>query len=330
MTRFFEFSDAFTKLGIFTASISNVFLIYVTIWHIKQIRGTYKYMVIVFAQTGVAFSGWELIARPFTHNYNRAFILFSLNTWMENSELFLQISVSVYAGFYLFILAFFAEQFIFRYLSLVDPNKTKTFGGFGVIGWIGYPLVCGAMYSSLLMWAGAPDEFADDYLRETFLDVYDMDISTTPRFIFVPYTSDYSLRWRNLSFMIGGGFLLTSQYFIIMFCGIRMHLAMKQELGNFSVPNRRLQKQFFRALIIQTLVPTCLFVVPALPILLGPLFDFEWNMQTGGIMALLSVYPPIDTFVFMFIVAEYRRVISRWIWKPKVISVKSTEVFALN
>ncbi|KAF1754207.1 hypothetical protein GCK72_020767 [Caenorhabditis remanei] len=329
MPHFFEYSDAFTKLGVFTASFSNFFLIYLTIYHIKQIGGTYKYMVLIFAVTGVAFSSWELIARPFTHNYNRAFILFSLNTWMENSEFFLQVSVSIYAGFYLFILAFFAEQFIFRYLSLVDPHKTNIFGGWGVIGWIGYPLVCGAIYSVLLMWAGNPDEYSDEYLRETFAEIYELDISITPRFIFVPYAADNSLRWRNLSFMLGGGFLLSSQYFIIIICGARMHIAMRRELGNFSVPNRRLQKQFFRALIVQTLVPTCLFVLPALPILLGPLFDFEWNVQTGGIMALLSVYPPIDAFVFMVIVAEYRRVICRAFCKTKTVSMKSTEVFII-
>uniref|UniRef100_A0A1I7T7L4 Seven TM Receptor n=1 Tax=Caenorhabditis tropicalis TaxID=1561998 RepID=A0A1I7T7L4_9PELO len=328
MTRFFVLSDTFTKLGVFTASFSNFFLIYLTIFHIKQIGGTFKYMVLVLALTGIAFSSWELIARPFTHNYNRAFILFSLNTWILDSEGFLQVAVAIYAGFYLFILAFFAEQFVFRYLSLVNPLMTKAFGGFGVVGWIGYPFLCGVIYCLLLLWSGDPDQFSDDYLRfviesehfigcvspiystffrETFADIYGMNIETTARFIFTPYAADDSFRWRNLSFMMGGGFLLTSQYFIIMYCGVRMHLAMRKELGNFSVPNRRLQKQFFRALIVQTLVPTCLFVLPALPILLGPLFDFEWNVQTGGIMALLSIYPPIDTFVFIMIVSEYRR-----------------------
>ncbi|CAL2043475.1 unnamed protein product [Caenorhabditis brenneri] len=330
MPRFYELSDSFTKLGVFTASFFNFSLIYLTLFHIKQIGGTYKYMVMVLALTGVAFSSWELIARPFTHNYNHAFILFSLNTWMEDSEWFLQFSVAIYAGFYLFILAFFAEQFIFRYLSLVDPIKTKLFGGVGgAIGWIGYPLVCGGIYSVLLMWSGDPDEYADEYLRETFAEVYEMDISHTPRFIFTPYAFDDSFRWRNLSFMMGGGFLLTGQYFIIMLCGVRMHSAMRKELGNFSVPNRRLQKQFFRALIVQTLVPTCLFVVPALPILLGPLFNFEVNIQTGGIMALLSMYPPIDTFVFVMIVSEYRKTISGMFCRKKKNSVKSTEIFVL-
>lgn len=94
---------------------------------------------------------------------------------------------------------------------------------------------------------------------------------------------------------------------------------MERELRKFSVRNRSVQRQFFRALIVQTLVPTFLFVVPAMPLLMGPLFDIEWDLQTGGIIALLSVYPPIDSFVFIMIVSEYRKVVSNgeWIFKIK-------------
>lgn len=166
MLRYFEYLDIFTKLGIFTASFSNFLLIYLTLFYIRQIRGTYKQMVVILALTGIAFSSWELLARPFAHNYNRAFVFFSLNT--QNSLFLVQISVAVYAGFYLFILAFFVVQFVFRYVSLVNPISTRKFGGFGCILWMGYPLICGGVYGGLLSWAGSPDEYSDDYLRWEF------------------------------------------------------------------------------------------------------------------------------------------------------------------
>ncbi|EGT44702.1 hypothetical protein CAEBREN_30830 [Caenorhabditis brenneri] len=102
---------------------------------------------------------------------------------------------------------------------------------------------------------------------------------------------------------------MTIQYSIIIYCGIRMHLVMKKEIDKSSIPNKKLQKQFFRALIVQTIVPTVLFVFPAAGVLMSPLLDIEMSFQTGWIYASLSLYPPIDTIAFMILVSEYRKVI---------------------
>lgn len=88
-----------------------------------------------------------------------------------------------------------------------------------------------------------------------------------------------------------------------------MRQQIKKELRNFSALHQKLQKQFFKALVVQTLVPTVLFIFPAMPVLLTPLLNIEISVQSGGMYALLSLYPPIDTLAFMIIVSEYRKVI---------------------
>ncbi|EFO88196.1 hypothetical protein CRE_14416 [Caenorhabditis remanei] len=98
------------------------------------------------------------------------------------------------------------------------------------------------------------------------------------------------------------------QYIIIVYCGIRMHLVMRKEFSKSSIPNKKLQKQFFRALIVQIVVPTILFVFPAAFVLLSPLFNIKISLQTGWIYTALSLYPPIDTIAFMLLVSEYRKV----------------------
>ncbi|PIC33899.1 hypothetical protein B9Z55_013712 [Caenorhabditis nigoni] len=101
------------------------------------------------------------------------------------------------------------------------------------------------------------------------------------------------------------------QYTIIIYCGVRMHLMMSREFKNLSVPNKKLQKQFFRALVTQTIAPTVLFVFPAAYVLMSPLLDIEMNFQTGWIYAALSLFPPIDSIALMCLVSEYRKVIKR-------------------
>ncbi|CAI2354101.1 unnamed protein product [Caenorhabditis sp. 36 PRJEB53466] len=299
MLRFFELSDAFTKFGFCGTFITNIFFLYLTVFHIRQIAGTYKQMVVTFGLFGILFSAMELVSRPFVHNYNKAFMFFSLNSWA--SRQFVQCAIVVYAGFYGVILSLIAVQFVFRYLSLTSSKWRHMFDGIGCIGWIAYPCLVGTAFGVPLILAH-PDEFTDDYMREEILKIYGFSMGDVARFIVIPYNADGSVRWHNLFFLINGILILGLQYVIIIYCVLKMRNEMNKELRKFSVPHLRLQRQVFRALIVQALVPTVLFVLPAVPVLLGPLLDIEMSLQTGVIYALLNMYPSFDSIAFMVIV----------------------------
>ncbi|CAO4380646.1 unnamed protein product [Caenorhabditis nigoni] len=309
MIELHEISYMFTKCGFGAAFVVNLFLIFLTAFHVQRIFSTYKYMVIVFASMGIIFSGWEIVARPFAHNYNKGFLYFSLSDAFDHSQDFLQFAIVAYGSFYLVILAFIVVQFIYRYVTIFKPTLIKKFTGKGVFVWMMYPLLAGAAFGGPLYCFGLVDSYSDEYLKDEILEKYGLAIKDLPRFAIVTYDSEGNLRWRNCCYLLTSITVMGSQYMIILFCGLRMHFTMKKELKTFSVPNRRLQKQFFTALVIQTLAPTALFVVPAAPILLGPLLDIQMSIRTGMIYVLLNLYPPIDSIAFMWIVKEYRIII---------------------
>ncbi|EGT44712.1 CBN-STR-48 protein [Caenorhabditis brenneri] len=308
MARFYEITETFIKFGFVTVSITNSILILLTVFHIKRIIGTYKKMIITVALMGIMFSAIELIARPFVHNYNKGWMFFSLNTWLGASQLFLQISLAVYASFYLSMISFISVQFLFRYFTLTNPKIAKKFGGTGIIVWIIYPIVSGSFYGGPLFLFGMPDEYADEYFRKEILESYGLSIKDVPRFSIIAYGADGSLR-PGAYFIITGALVMIIQYTIIIYCGVRMHLVMSRKFKNSSVPNKKLQKQFFRALVTQTIAPTILFVFPAAYVLLSPLLNIEMNFQTGWIYAALSLFPPIDSIALMCMVSEYRNVL---------------------
>uniref|UniRef100_A0A1I7U847 Seven TM Receptor n=1 Tax=Caenorhabditis tropicalis TaxID=1561998 RepID=A0A1I7U847_9PELO len=330
MPELHEISYTFTKCGFGAAFIVNVFLIFLTALHIKRIFSTYKYMIIIFASMGVLFSGWEIVSRPFAHNYNKGFLYFSLSDSYDASQEFLQFAIVVYGSFYLVILAFIVVQFIFRYLTLFKPSAIKKFSGKGIFVWMTYPLLAGAAFGGPLYCFGTVDSYSDEYLEKEIWEQYGMSIKDLPRFAIVTYDAEGNFRWRNICYLMTSISVMGSQYLIIIFCGLRMHFTMKKELQHFSVPNRRLQKQFFTALVVQTLAPTLLFVVPAAPILLGPLLDIEMSIKTGTIYVFLNLYPPIDSIAFMLIVSEYKTIISEmsgYITSTKPSS-KSSQVYS--
>uniref|UniRef100_A0A1I7UYH0 Serpentine Receptor, class T n=1 Tax=Caenorhabditis tropicalis TaxID=1561998 RepID=A0A1I7UYH0_9PELO len=129
----------------------------------------------------------------------------------------------------------------------------------------------------------------------------------------VTYASDGSVRWSNLAYLGSAGSIVFSHYAIIIYCGFQMHFEMKKGLKNFSVANRKLQKQFFKALIFQSLGPTIFIFLPAIPVLLVPLIplggEYRIDWQTGWLFSLIGAYPPFDSISFMIIVVEYKKVI---------------------
>uniref|UniRef100_A0A1I7T7N5 G_PROTEIN_RECEP_F1_2 domain-containing protein n=1 Tax=Caenorhabditis tropicalis TaxID=1561998 RepID=A0A1I7T7N5_9PELO len=279
-----------------------------TIRHIKKINGPYKLMVLVFSLLGIIFSVWELIARPFAHSYNKGLAYFSMNTWLESHDL-LEFLLVGYASFYLVILAIIAVQFVFRYATLCKPSMTRRFGGCSVIIWMTYIMFSGAVYGGSLYYLCSPDEFSDHYMRRIIYDYYNLSITHIPRFMIVPYANDNSVRWPNLHFLLIGVMILGLQYFIIIFCGVRLNTILKQQLRQLSTENRKLQKQIFKALVVQTIVPILLFVLPIAPFLVGPLLDIEMNFPAGWMYVILCLYPPIDTITYMLIVSEYKRTV---------------------
>ncbi|KAF1753451.1 hypothetical protein GCK72_020008 [Caenorhabditis remanei] len=269
-------------------------------------------MVLAFSLTGIMFSAWEIIARPFAHSYNKGLVYFSLNDWLDAFPEFLQFAIILYASFYLVILAIIAVQFVFRYFTLCRPHLARKFGGAGVPVWIIYSLVSGAIYGGSLYLFCQPDNYSDSYMREILSDSYNLKIAEVTRFLIIPYAEDGSVRWNNLSFLLVGVMILSLQYVIIVYCGVRMHTILQKELSQQSLVNRKLQKQFFKALVVQTIVPTLLFVLPIAPFLIGPLvvpfLGIEMNFQTGWMYVILCLYPPLDTIAFMLIVSEYKKV----------------------
>lgn len=115
-----DLSRNISELGFLTTLLGNSFLIYLTGWMTQQIQGTYKHMIIIFACFGLAFSIVEMMARPFVHSYNGAFVYFSLAK--EISELIdiVTFLLASYAGLYATLISFVAVQFIYRFLVLTS------------------------------------------------------------------------------------------------------------------------------------------------------------------------------------------------------------------
>lgn len=166
MLYFLTILSNMTKIQVFITAASNLLLIYITLFHVKQIVGTYKYMIIIFSFLGIGFSISDQVAKPVIYSYAGALLCFSYGDgWFDESLEFRQAALAIYSGIYMVILALAAAQFVYRYLALVHPDLTKWFKGFGIMAWVCYPISHGVVNGLLIFLLASPDEYSDQYLR---------------------------------------------------------------------------------------------------------------------------------------------------------------------
>ncbi|CAO4381201.1 unnamed protein product [Caenorhabditis nigoni] len=327
----FDIASCLSKIGFLITFLAGLFLIYLTMAHIENMVTTYKRIIVYFAISGMLFSGLEVISRPFAHNYNGAIVFFSTSK-LDLSQENLQILISIWGGFYSLTVAFISFQFVYRYLSLFHVNSLEYFDGLGTVVWMVYPVIPGAIYSIIFHIFCQPDEYADSYVRWELFETYGIAISDTTRFFMVPFDASGTLRMESVINISVDLFLIGFHYLIILYCGLQMHFNMKKQLKKFSAPQRRLQRQFFKALIVQSMGPTIFLVLPAGPVLLtpilSPLLDIKVSWQTGWMFTLIGLYPPFDSIAFMIIVSEYKIVIRKQL-KLLIGDLSSTPVASI-
>ncbi|CAP21159.1 Protein CBR-STR-33 [Caenorhabditis briggsae] len=297
------------ELGFLTTICGNSVLIYLTGWMTKQIQGPYKRMIIIFAFLGLSFSMVEMIARPFAHSYNGALVYFSLAKEISGFEGVVTFLLALYAGLYAALISFVAVQFIFRYFILNNQDMaTILFKGWKMAIWVSYSMLFGALWIFLCFFCGKFDEYSMDYTSDEMSNVYSMNINKTAGMIIVAYLI---------------------QYVIMIFCGTSMHFQMVEKLKHFSITHQRLQKQFFKTLVCQITVPTVLFHVPIVPVLFAPFLNMKMSFQSGIIYSLFNLYPPIDSFLLMYIVSDYRNALSKLFSRNKQVYTGSN-AFSTN
>ncbi|EGT46189.1 hypothetical protein CAEBREN_15273 [Caenorhabditis brenneri] len=319
----YELSNAITHIGFFISFIVNFILIYLTMFHIKKVTGTYKHMVVIFSLSGILFTAMEIVARPFSHNLNSSLLYFSFNNWVQSKE-FRTFLIASWAGFYIQIVSFVAVQFVYRYICLFDGKLAKKFAGAKSILLILFPWFPGAFYLVMLHLLCLPDEFSNEFFRSLTTEKYQLEVNELPSLPIIPYTPDGQIRMNSFMILILGGFLTSSPYFVMVYCGFKMHFNMKKELAKFSACHQKLQLQFFKALIAQSIGPTLFLVLPIAPILLTPLIPpqlgifIDW--QTGWLFSMIGAYSPFDSIAFMVIVTEYKNVIkSSFLGEKKIV-----------
>ncbi|CAI5450688.1 unnamed protein product [Caenorhabditis angaria] len=267
---------------------------------------------------GIVFTFLDLVIQPTMYSYHAGFTYFSET--FSHKKIFSKniqyLICSSYSAMHCSTMAFIAVQFLFRYWALISSEKLRWFDGYRLYIWVGYSILMGVLWDIAASSTVANDEFGIDYFRDKLSEVYASNIDDLPVYTVVAYENE-KLRINALICTVCLLSLLFIQYAIVIFCAIRMKMVIKENLPKFSKSQRKLQKQFYIALMIQISAPSLIIHFPILPLFLLPFFNFQSvDLETSFLISTFSAYPLIDTLIILLVIGEYKEAIRNMLIVP--------------
>ncbi|CAI5453480.1 unnamed protein product [Caenorhabditis angaria] len=144
------------------------------------------------------------------------------------------------------------------------------------------------------------------------------------------YNLDSSVNIQNTLITIGVNCMSSGCLLIILICGTKTNIKMKTR-RTVSKKFDDLQRQLFRALVIQTIIPFFTMFLPASLILILPIFKITLGSSELLIMVFITTYPLIDPLIVLYIVKDYRKTIFRFVkCVKKNRAIQSSSIIVSN
>ncbi|CAI5448467.1 unnamed protein product [Caenorhabditis angaria] len=307
MSTLVNVKDGIQSISSIFSFFTNSLAIFLIFTKSPSKMGAYKYLMIYFALVSIVFSMFEFSVKPFMHTHQSCLIVFAkrLEGFSENTNLLILCAA---CGTVSVTISIFAIHFIFRYFAIERKGKLAYFQGFYLIFWIIVPLISGLIWLISIRVLLGPNETTSNFIRQKILETYGFDMSEIV-YVAAFYGTQNDLKYNVIAGMVSLFLNLTFSIGIVLFCGFKIFRKVKllDKIEGESKYTKRLQKQLARALVIQTLLPICLVIIPLATVFILPIFDIGLNGFTEIVNLSTAIYPAVDPLPTILIVDNYRK-----------------------
>ncbi|GMT10784.1 hypothetical protein PFISCL1PPCAC_2081, partial [Pristionchus fissidentatus] len=275
--------------------------------------GAYRFLLLSFAVVDIIISTVHFILVPGIIMTEFGFIFFGFR-YMESSTAIGVWADLIFIGLFYQTFVLLAFHYIYRYILLCNPSWLRWVGRNNPWrNWICLALLVDVLYIGGFMLAIKFGFLPTDETRNAYIpimkDAYNIDLSSSyqPGFMGIVYwTSDddgtvnWSIHALISSLLIV--IIITIAGFVIVMCIWRVMSAMKRS-DSLADRTRTMQHQLFRALLIQTIVPTLTSYIPLGMVFIVPLTRISLGGWGSVFMMSTALFPLIDPFLVLFLVS---------------------------
>ncbi|EFO85207.1 hypothetical protein CRE_19580 [Caenorhabditis remanei] len=294
------------------ALITNCTLIFLIIKRSPPKLGTYKYLMIFFSTVSTGYSFMEYFLNPLIFSYKDCFQVIAkvqfANPLVDRYLLYYG------CGFCGVIMSMFVVHFVFRFFALERKGNLKYFEGWFFICWLAVPIFMGFIWAQTVLAFLHEDPESSEYMREILLQNYNL---TIPEIMYVGVlyhkkTADGKdiLNYKGIQGVCILGTIMTVCFVFIIYYGSLTYKRIKHLiLEGRSEYTRKLQKQLYQALVLQTIIPVFFMIVPLSIYFFSPLFHLGFQIIGDVTTFTTALYPIIDPLPVIFVIDNYRNAV---------------------
>ncbi|PIC22235.1 hypothetical protein B9Z55_016363 [Caenorhabditis nigoni] len=308
----YEYLKIFVQWTSFLCSlVFNLILTFLIITKSPKKMGNYRWLMIYFSCFAIFFSTLDVIVGPFIHAHGTSACLLMRRSESEDVANVQYVLLILLCSCFGVTITFFAIHFVFRYFALERKGRISYFDGKYFLIWLAIPVVCGTVWGLALHFFVGHTYETTEYLRENILHHYNLEMKD------VIYVGAFY--WRTLengemelviSAAIAAGIMFSVKATSISvvcyygFLSYRQISELPQE--GESAFTKSLQKQLYKALVLQAMIPILFMYLPIGTFLILPAFNV--NIESFSKLATLfyAVYPAVDPLPLFFIIDNYR------------------------
>ncbi|KAF1756757.1 hypothetical protein GCK72_013211 [Caenorhabditis remanei] len=277
--------------------------------------GNYRWLMIYFSCFAMFFSIVDAVTGPFVHSYEKSFCVLADRTNWKFGEELQYLLICVLCGCFGVTITFFAIHFVFRYFALERQGRLSYFHGCYFIVWLTIPILFGTLWGMTIAFLVGPDEEKTEYLRESIMSNYNLSMEN------ITYVGSVYFRKNAkgeeelvvnsmiailiFTTMMGTSFAVVCYYGYLSYKRITSLI----EEGESSY-TRNLQRQLYKALVVQAIIPIVLMYLPVGNYLILPVFGVNISPFSKLVTFLYAAYPAVDPLPLMFIIDNYRNAIA--------------------
>ncbi|CAI2354338.1 unnamed protein product [Caenorhabditis sp. 36 PRJEB53466] len=296
------------KCAIVLSYVFNPTFIYLVMSDRKSQMGNYRYLLITFAFFNMACSLCDVFVPMCVHDHRYMFMVYISDGPFVSKSFAGQWAIAIRCGFISCTYGILNVHFVFRYLVLKRGELLRRY-------FLPYGLILSILFCvfHLLLWAVIcqiylfPVTEKRVYIEQSLRDLYDGD-SMDLNFLAALYgdTTNEIRRdsWTGILLITAISTYSVCLYFIV---GYKIVTGLNENV-QMSRRTNEMQRQLFKALTVQTVIPICVSFAPCVASFYGAAFLIPFpNFIYWMSPVAVALFPFLDPLAIIFFLPSLRR-----------------------
>ncbi|KAF8371228.1 str-129 [Pristionchus pacificus] len=313
-----DFYHAYSYTTTAISTVSNALLIYILLaTHVVHV-GPYRYLLLTFSIVDVIISFVHLALIPAIHMTKFGYIYWGYRFLREST------AVGVWAGL-TWVLLFYqtfvllAFHYVYRYVMLCSPEwlswfRRRPWRNWLIVTFVADVIFVGGIFLACLF-GFVPTDVSRKAFAPVLRKVYNIDLfaSNAPGFLGIVYwtiNEKGQKQWIPFSLFIIGCvcFLFFTTALIMLACIMQIFKELRaSRFANLAPATKRMQKQLFRTLLWQTVIPCITSYTPLAMVFLVPLTGIPLGGFGTVFIMSTALFPMLDPYIVIFLISGYRK-----------------------